>query len=592
MSFRGRLTLFFVLIVIVPMVSVAFVLFRLISDNEAGKADARVAARQEAAINLALEARRSADEATTPIGQDPGLAVALRTGDDAKAQRRAKALRERIGATRVVVRQDGRTIADAGSKLGVFPATRQLVGATGRGVAVLQVATTDARSYAKLVQRVTGQDVVVRRGPEVLAATRDGSGRVELPPPREAADVEVGGDTLRAATFAVPGSFEGRTMQVSLLQGDDQLSDDVSRSRLLAASILAGFFILAFTFAVLVSRTLQRQIESFLAAARRLGEGDFSSKVPTTGRDEFAALGEEFNKMSVQLEQRLQELSRERARLQLALRRIGETFASNLDRDALLEIVVQTAVDGVGATGGHARVENAEVARVGTGSDQAEHVLAHPLRGAGGVVSVWRDDRAFTDDEQSLFHYLAGQAAVSVENVGLHEVVERQAVTDELTGLANRRRFQETLTGEVERAKRFGQDLGLVMLDIDNFKKVNDTYGHQQGDLVLKEVARVLRESAREIDEPARYGGEELACVLPGTDLTGAHNFGERVREGIEALELPVLGGDGETMQVTASLGAAALPASGGEPRELVAAADEALYEAKRSGKNRTVRAG
>ena len=100
----------------------------------------------------------------------------------------------------------------------------------------------------------------------------------------------------------------------------------------------------------------------------------------------------------------------------------------------------------------------------------------------------------FTDRERELFHYLAGQAAVSVENVGLHETVERQAVTDELTGLSNRRRFQETLAAEVERSRRFGQPVGLVMLDIDDFKAVNDTYGHQQGDLVLREVARVLRD--------------------------------------------------------------------------------------------------
>ena len=164
--------------------------------------------------------------------------------------------------------------------------------------------------------------------------------------------------------------------------------------------------------------------------------------------------------------------------------------------------------------------------------------------------------------ERELFHYLAGQAAVSIENVGLHETVERQAVTDELTGLSNRRRFQEALATEVERSRRFGQPVGLVMLDIDDFKLVNDTYGHQQGDLVLREVARVLRETSREIDEPARYGGEELAVVLPGTDLEGAYNLAERVRAGIEELALPLLDGEG-TLRVTASFGVAALPGVG-----------------------------
>ena len=113
--------------------------------------------------------------------------------------------------------------------------------------------------------------------------------------------------------------------------------------------------------------------------------------------------------------------------------------------------------------------------------------------------------------------------AVSIENVDLHETVQRQAVTDELTGLSNHRRFQEVMATEVERARRFGQPLGLVHARHRRLQAVNDTYGHQQGDVVLREVARVLRESSREIDEPARYGGEELAVALPQTDLEGAY---------------------------------------------------------------------
>jgi diguanylate cyclase (GGDEF)-like protein len=129
------------------------------------------------------------------------------------------------------------------------------------------------------------------------------------------------------------------------------------------------------------------------------------------------------------------------------------------------------------------------------------------------------------------------------------------------------------------------------MLDIDNFKDVNDSYGHLQGDMVLREVARVLRQSSREIDEPARYGGEEMAVALPQTDLEGAYQFAERVRGRIEALTLPLPNGRGD-LRVTASFGAASLAAVGGADKDaLVAAADQALYEAKRAGKNRTERA-
>jgi diguanylate cyclase (GGDEF)-like protein len=225
------------------------------------------------------------------------------------------------------------------------------------------------------------------------------------------------------------------------------------------------------------------------------------------------------------------------------------------------------------------------------------NAMAAPLSATEGgdrvlaIISVARGDRGFTAQERELFSYLTSQAAVSVENVDLHETVQRQAVTDELTGLFNHRRFQEVISAEVERARRYDAEMGLIMLDIDNFKRVNDTYGHMQGDMVLREVARVLRQSAREIDEPARYGGEEMAVALPQTDLDGAYRFAERVRKRIEALELPVRDGKGK-LKVTASFGAASLTVAGRPDKEgLVAAADAALYQAKRSGKNRTVKA-
>jgi diguanylate cyclase (GGDEF)-like protein len=347
--------------------------------------------------------------------------------------------------------------------------------------------------------------------------------------------------------------------------------------------------------------------------------------VPTTGGDEFAALGEEFNKMARQLEERLADLAQERERVQDSMRRLGQAVGSNLDRDALLQLVVQTAVEGVGGEAGRATVRprrgapleervrvggvngltealrEAEARALRSGKAEEAEVgdgcaIAHPLNdsdtrdGVVGLVSVGRTGRAFTAGERDLFHYLATQAGVSMENVGLHETVARESVTDELTGLFNRRRFDEVLDTEVERAKRFGHSMALVLLDIDDFKLVNDTYGHQQGDVVLREVARVLRESVREIDEPARYGGEELAVVLPGTDLHGAYLLAERVRQGVEALRMPLMVADGE-IQITASLGVAALPESADDQDGLVAAADAAMYDAKRAGKNRAMRA-
>jgi len=626
-SFRTRLRLFFVLIVIVPMVAVTFIVFRLIAESENGQADARVAARQEAAIGLYYDARGGADRLAARLGRDPQLARALRSADRTEIRRVAQRLLATTEAKRIVLTDDAdTTLADVGDPLASFPATRSLV-ADGTPVADLQVSVETAQAYARLVARTTRMETIVRRGDRTIASTIPNATQAALP--THTGEVAIAGRGYRAASFDAPG-FLGERIRVSVLEPTAATDDDIRDGRLVAGLVLLGFFLLALVSAIVVSRSLNRQIEDFLGAARRLGAGDFSAEVDTRGRDQFAQLGEEFNKMSRELEGRLQELGQERLRMELSLRRIGETFASSLDRDGLLEIVVRTAVDAVDAQGGQALMqthpggERRPVATVGGGSrnpaaEEAErrvvavgepsfadvdggHALAHPLRAGpaagpdadviAGLISVWRAGRPFSHRERELFHYLAGQAAVSVENVGLHETVERQAVTDELTGLSNRRRFQETMVAEVERSKRFGQDLGLVMLDIDDFKAVNDTYGHQQGDVVLREVAKILRASSREIDEPARYGGEELAVVLPGTDLEGAHNLAERVREGIAALRLPILGDEAAApLRVTASFGAAALTDATGDVRALIAAADEALYQAKRAGKNRTVSA-
>jgi diguanylate cyclase (GGDEF)-like protein len=620
MSFRNRLTVFFIVLVILPMIVVAAVGFVLAADSEQGKTDARLSEAQGSASGLFREFQDRAEASARTIARDEQLAAEIQRGDRARIQGRFDTLARETELARGVMSLDGVGRFETGRGEAVAPARTRLLDTGGASAGLLTASAISAREFALLVERVTGCDVVISAGNELIASTLRDAGAERLPARGE---VEIGGRALRLTGFDGPG-FEGGRVQVRLLAEPE--NGGLTGSSLEVAAILAAALIAAFAFALTVSRSLQSQIQRLLDAARRLAGGDFGIEVPTEGNDEFAALGTEFNTMARELEKRLEELQLERKRLREAIRRVGQSFAKGLDRDAVLEIVVQTAVDGVGAECGRAALRTGPAGRfeqvAGEGDVErfrdaisaaeaaaldAEDVvetdlgeafaLSHPLRAQEGgrilgMLTVARATQGFSDGERELFAYLSHQAGVSIENVDLHETVQRQAVTDELTGLFNHRRFQEVIFQEVERAKRFGGDMGLIMLDIDNFKRVNDTYGHMQGDLVLREVARVLRESSREIDEPARYGGEEMAVALPGTDLDGAFNFAERVRHAIEALELPLIEGGG-TLRVTASFGAAALEQGNGaaDKDALVAAADAALYRAKRSGKNRTVRA-
>ena len=166
----------------------------------------------------------------------------------------------------------------------------------------------------------------------------------------------------------------------------------------------------------------------------------------------------------------------------------------------------------------------------------------------------------------------------------LHERVAEQAVTDPLTGLWNRRRMGETLDREVDRAVRFGHPISLIILDVDDFKRINDRQGHLQGDIVLETVADAVRESIRTIDLAARYGGDELALILLETDREGATTLAERLRERVSNTDIPRR--EGGSMGVTLSVGVATVPDSAGDLESLVDAADRALLRAKRAGKN------
>ncbi len=199
-----------------------------------------------------------------------------------------------------------------------------------------------------------------------------------------------------------------------------------------------------------------------------------------------------------------------------------------------------------------------------------------------GVLNVSHPKpRAFTEDHLRLLTLIAGQAAATLQRILLYEEMRRLATTDDLTTVYNRRHFLERLQNEIDRARRYGLVFSVMFLDIDNFKDLNDSYGHQVGDRVLAELGSILKHWARSSDIVARYGGEEFVVLLPMTEKPKALIAAERLRSKIQHHTFY------RRKKLTVSVGVASFPEDGEEVDLLLGHVDEALYMAKKTGRNR-----
>lgn len=204
----------------------------------------------------------------------------------------------------------------------------------------------------------------------------------------------------------------------------------------------------------------------------------------------------------------------------------------------------------------------------------------------GGLALTAAPGRHFTQDDQVTLHLIATHAYLVIENAWLYEQIRRLSVTDGLTKVYNRRHLEERLEEEFRRSLRHKSHLTALMLDIDHFKRVNDVYGHQAGDAVLRHLMELCRQVTRSSDVIGRYGGEEFMVLLPETDLTGGKCVAERLRKLVESQTFTT---DKGPIHVTISLGLCTIPAEGIDtPQQLVKGADDALYRAKQTGRNRT----
>ena len=199
-----------------------------------------------------------------------------------------------------------------------------------------------------------------------------------------------------------------------------------------------------------------------------------------------------------------------------------------------------------------------------------------------GIINITnkRNGKLFTKKDLEFIEALANQAAIAVDNAQLYEL----ATKDGLTKLYIQRHFYALLESELKRVQRYRHVLSLIMMDIDNFKNVNDTYGHLVGDIVLKEIGTAIQKTVRHVDIPARYGGEEFTVILPETSAFNALVIAERLRKKISEIEVKV--DENTTISPTISIGVAEFPNASREIKSLIDCADKALYVSKRSGKN------
>lgn len=383
-----------------------------------------------------------------------------------------------------------------------------------------------------------------------------------------------------------------------------------------------------------LARTIARPLRALAAGSNAIAAGNYDQHIEVRSRDEIGQLARSFNEMAQRLSLHVAELRDSREELKRALSRFGQTLRATHDLGAILQIVFDTSMDTVRAKRGALMLmtESREAlqGKLSRGLDPAlelkvgEGVAGHVaesgrparvpgedhIRGASaepdfhsavsvplfaqervmGVVTLYdkEDGQGFTEPDLGTLISLADQAGVAIENVFLHETAKRLAITDGLTGIWNRRYFQMRFEQEMERSARFGRPFSLVICDVDDFKSINDRFGHPQGDSVLIELAARLRSGIRDIDVFARYGGEEFVLILPETDAEGAFQLGDKIRRTVAATPF----GERRPVEVTISVGVACFPEHGSDERSLEAAADAALYEAKTLGKNRVVVSG
>lgn len=570
-SFKFKLAIYFVLLTLVPVGAAVWGFSSASAQSEARRVDTRLQSDLRVALAAYAERADAAQTAAARLARNRAFQVALQRRDAASVAALLKgspSLSVHAGTFRV-----GKAPALAVHREADVITRNGLAGVVVASVPLDRGFVADLRSHSELAQ---DDRLVLLVGDHILAASPPLAGKIHLAAGRIAV-VRIAGTRYRAL---VAPPLPGVSLAVLTPQSVVDAADARSRDRLLLA--LLGAVVLVAIVAFIEGRSIVRTLRALAEAARGIAQGRLAQRVPVRGSDELATLGRAFNDMAGQLQARLQDLDAERGRLRIAISRFGEALGATNDIEQLLRVVVETTVEATGAVGATIQ-SNGLAAAAGNHRAKGER-LEFPLTVGKDHLGTLTLVGAFDAEERMTAASLAAHAAVALENARLHQIVERQALVDGLTGVANRRGCEDALAHEIARAGRMGTPFTLVVADLDDFKRINDLHGHEAGDDVLREFASVLRLTLRESDFPGRWGGEEFVLLLPGTNAEGGVQLAERVRAALR--ERSFHGRDGAVFGVTSSFGVAQLQPGEGD-RRLFGEADRALYQAKRLGKDR-----
>ncbi|GAB4278857.1 MAG: hypothetical protein Kow0029_22360 [Candidatus Rifleibacteriota bacterium] len=396
--------------------------------------------------------------------------------------------------------------------------------------------------------------------------------------------------------------------------------------------ILCIVALFSFLLSVFLARGFTSPLSNLIEGARQISAGDFSHPIVPSSDDEIGDLTATFDEMRINLKNTKADL--EYRIIQLStLYEVGKAISSILDFKKLQNIILETVVKVLKAEKGSLMLldESEKILSIGVAVGLSEDITRDTRLEIGESIAGWVVDSkkplfvknvetdqaflaikkknirtgtlmcvplmakekvlgalnisksipdSFSEKDFELFINLANQASIAIENAKLY----RYAVTDEMTKLYNHRYFQQRLDEELLRADRYENHVSLMILDVDYFKKFNDTYGHPEGDRVLKTVARIIEKSVREIDIVARYGGEEFVVICPEKNAEGSLVPAERIRKAVESHDFRI---DGKHVPISVSIGVAGYPDQARSKTELITKADYALYYSKQNGRNR-----